>query len=118
MGDHLGEFEQLILFALVSLGEGAYGVSIRQEIEGRADRTVSAGAVYTALERLERRGYVSSSVGDPTPQRGGRRKRFYLITQAGAESLSRSHQTLVRMADGLAPKLARLATSSETGGDR
>lgn len=118
MGDHLGEFEQLILFALVRIGEGAYGVSIRQEIEGRVDRTVSAGAVYTALERLERRGYVSSWVGDPTPRRGGRRKRFYGITGAGAQSLSRSHQTLKRMADGLAPKLADLVTSAESGGER
>ncbi len=113
MGNHLGEFEQLILFALVSLGEDAYGVRIRQEIEARAGRGVSAGAVYTALERLEGRGYVVSRVGEPTPQRGGRRKKYYRIEAGGAAALSRSFETLSRMADGLSGKLADLAVSSD-----
>ena len=118
MGNHLGEFEQLILFALVRLGEKAYGVSIRQEIEARAGRAVSVGAVYTALDRLEGRGYVRSRVGDPTPQRGGRRKKYYEIEPGGAAALSRSYTTLSRMADGLASKLDSLAPAPDGSGDK
>ena len=118
MGHHLGEFEQLILFALVSLGDQAYGVSIRQEIEARAGRAVSVGAVYTALDRLESRGYVRSRVGDPTPQRGGRRKKYYEIEPEGAATLSRSYTTLNRMADGLTAKLDSLAPAPDGSGDR
>ena len=81
MSAHLGEFEQLLLFALVRLGDDAYGVAIRQEVERRTGRMISAGAVYTALDRLEGRGFVSSRVGDPTPQRGGRRKRHYRLEE-------------------------------------
>jgi PadR family transcriptional regulator PadR len=113
MSSHLGEFEQLILFALVSLGDDAYGVSIRREIESRAGRAVSTGAVYTALERLEGRGYVASWVGEPTPQRGGRRKKHYRIEPNGAAALSRAYQTLRRMADGLAGRLAELSVSRD-----
>ena len=118
MGDHLGEFEQLILFALVSLGDDAYGVSVRREIEARAGRGVSAGAVYTALERLEGRGFVSSRVGEPTAQRGGRRKKYYRIEPAGAATLARSYQTLSRMAEGLGAKLAELVPSPEGAGEK
>ena len=117
MGHHLGEFEQLILFALVSLGDQGYGVSIRQEIEARAGRAVSVGAVYTALDRLESRGYVRSWVGDPTPQRGGRRKKYYEIEPAGAATLSRSYTTLNRMAEGLTAKLDSLAPAPDGSGD-
>ena len=113
MGGQLGEFEQLILFSLVSIGDNAYGVSIRKEIEDRAGRPVSVGAVYTALERLEGRGYVVSRVGKPTPQRGGRRKKYYRIEPVGARALSRSYETLSRMADGLAAKLAELAVTPD-----
>ena len=73
---HLGEFEQLLLFALLRLDGDAYGVTIRQSIESRTRRSVPLGQVYTVLQRLESRGLVSSRVGDPTPERGGRRKRF------------------------------------------
>ncbi len=117
MGNHLGEFEQLILFALVSLGDQAYGVTIRQEIEARAGRPVSVGAVYTALDRLESRGYVRSRVGDPTPQRGGRRKKYYEIEPEGAVTLSRSYTTLSRMADGLVAKLDSLAPATDGSRD-
>ena len=105
MGDSLGEFEQLILFALLRLGEDAYGVTIRQEIEKRTGRNVSSGAIYTALERMEARGYVTSRMGDPTPERGGRRKKYYTLEAAGSKALSRSYDALQRMAKGLAPKL-------------
>ena len=106
MRTYLGEFEQLLLFALLQLGEDdAYGSRIRDAIEARTGRTVSPGAVYTALDRLEGRGLVSSVLGEPTPQRGGKRKRYYRIEPQGAELLRRSHDALARMARGLAPKL-------------
>ncbi|HZS46967.1 MAG TPA: helix-turn-helix transcriptional regulator [Blastocatellia bacterium] len=108
MSESLGEFEQLILFALLRLGDNAYGVTIRQEIENRTGRNISSGAVYTALDRMEGRGYVSSIMGEPTPERGGRRKKFYRLEAAGSRALSRSYDALQRMAKGLAPKLGNL----------
>jgi DNA-binding PadR family transcriptional regulator len=108
MRAYLGEFEQLLLFALVQLDGDAYGSGIRRAIERRTGRTVSPGAIYTALDRLESRGLVSSSLGDPTPQRGGKRKRFYQIEPAGAELLRRSQEALARMARGLKPRLDTL----------
>ena len=109
MKTRLGEFEQLLLFALVRLGDNAYGVTIRREIESRTGKSVSSGSVYTAMERLEARGYVSSSVGEPTPRRGGKRKKFYHIERRGAEALSRSYEALHEMAKGLRPRLSDLA---------
>ena len=85
----LGEFEQMTLLALLRLEPDAYGASIRREIEERAGRAVLLGAVYTTLDRMERKGLVSSWVGDPTPERGGRRKKFYRLEPAGAEALAR-----------------------------
>jgi PadR family transcriptional regulator len=105
MRTYLGEFEQLLLFALVQLDDEAYGGRIRELIQARTGRTVSPGAIYTALDRLETRGLVSSSLGDPTPQRGGKRKRYYRLEPEGAELLRRSHQAIAKMARGLAPKL-------------
>jgi DNA-binding PadR family transcriptional regulator len=102
--DWLGEFEQLVLFAVLQLDE-AYGASIREEIEARTGRAVSAGAVYTTLERLDARGLVSSSWGEPTPERGGKRKRYYALEPAGRAALARSWHALRAMARGAAPKL-------------
>jgi DNA-binding PadR family transcriptional regulator len=113
MTTRLGEFEQLLLFALVRLGDNAYGVTIRREIESRTGRSVSSGAIYTAMERLEARGYVSSTTGDPTPRRGGKRKKFYRIERRGAEVLSRSYGALHEMAKGLRPKLADLTAPKQ-----
>ena len=109
----LGEFEQLILFALVALPrDECYGVPIRELIEQRTGRSLSAGAIYTALERLTSRGLVSSGLGEPTAERGGRRKRMYRLEAAGARELSRSVETLRSMSDGLIPALElRLAGS-------
>lgn len=101
MADFLGEFEQLILFALLRLGEEAYGVTVRDEIEARTGRDISAGAVYTALERLESRGFVSSWFGEPTAARGGRRKRHYRIEPAGLRALGRAYDGLQSMARGV-----------------
>ncbi len=105
MGRALGEFEQLVLFALLDLGEDAYGAAIGRSIEERTGREVSAGAVYTALDRLSTRGLVSSEVGDPTPERGGRRRKYYRIEPEGALELSRSVEVLRSMAEGLLPRL-------------
>ena len=102
---HLGEFEQLLLFALARLGAEAYGVTIAREIETRTGRAVSAGAIYTALERLEGRGFVASRLGEPTPQRGGKRKRYYRLEAAGVSALRRSQEALRAMARGLKPNL-------------
>ena len=106
MAKALGEFEQLILFALLHLrGEQAYGVSVRRAIESRTGRRVSSGAVYTALERLEVRGLVSSEVGEPTAERGGRRKRLFQLEPAGQEALERAVRTFHDMSRGLLPLL-------------
>ena len=105
MRTYLGEFEQLLLFALVQLEGDAYGSRIREAIEARTGRTLSPGAIYTALDRMEQRGLVSSTLGDATPQRGGKRKRYYRIEPAGAALLRQSHEALTKMARGLAPKL-------------
>ena|ERR1700679_649507 len=78
-----GEFEQVVLLAILRLGDSAYGVSIRTEIESCVDRKISPGALYTTLERLERKGLVAARSGEPTPERGGRAKRFYKVTKEG-----------------------------------
>ncbi len=109
MNRALGEFEQLILFALVELGDEAYGASIGRAIERRTGRQVSAGAIYTALARLAARGLVTSEVGDPTPERGGRRRKYYRLEPAGAVELSRSVDVMRTMSKGLLPKLETIA---------
>ena len=105
MKTYLGEFEQLLLFAVIELKDDAYGGRIREAIERRTGRSVSPGAAYTALDRLEMRGLVSSTLGEPTAQRGGKRKRYYRIEPAGAELLRRSHDAITSMARAVAPKL-------------
>jgi DNA-binding PadR family transcriptional regulator len=98
---NLGEFEQLILLAILRLGDGAYGVTIRAELADRAGRTIAPGALYTALERLEAKGLVRSRMGDPTPQRGGRAKRYVTVTASGMQALARAVQAYERLLDGL-----------------
>jgi DNA-binding PadR family transcriptional regulator len=98
----LGEFEQLVLLAIVRLDANAYGSTIREEIEDRTDRSVAIGALYTALDRLERKGFVSSTMADPTPERGGRAKRYYRLRPAGVAALRRSREVLSRMWSGIA----------------
>lgn len=98
---NLGEFEQLILLAILRLRDDAYGVTIRAELADRARRNVAPGAMYTALERLESKGLISSRMSDPTPQRGGRAKRHVTVTAAGVKALSRAVQAYERLLDGL-----------------
>jgi PadR family transcriptional regulator len=101
----LREFEQLVLLALVRQGAGAYGVSICDDISERTGRDVSLGAVYKTLERLEDKGLVASSVGAPTPERGGRRKKHYRLLAAGQRALRQSLAAIQRMTDGLEAEL-------------
>jgi DNA-binding PadR family transcriptional regulator len=105
MRAYLGEFEQLLLLAVMHLDDDAYGARIRQTIERRTGRIVSPGAVYTALDRLERRKLVTSWLGEPTAERGGKRKRHYRLEPSGRVLLRRSQEALGRMARGLKPKL-------------
>src|SRR5258706_13562520 len=99
--DHLGGFEYVLILGLLRLSENAYGVTVRQEIEARSGREVSIGAVYATLDRLEAKGYVKSRLGDPTPERGGRSKRFFRVTPKGMLAVNRTHRTMLRMIDGL-----------------
>lgn len=99
--DYLGEFEHIVLLAVLRLGKEAYGVTVRQEIEARTGREVSIGAVYATLDRLEGKGYVQSYAGDPTPERGGRSKRFFNVTSKGAAAVNRTQRALQSMIKGL-----------------
>ena len=95
--DALGEFEQALLLAVAHLGDAAYGVTIRQEIEARTGREVAVGAVYTSLRRLELKGYVKSVLADPTPERGGRAKRYFQITAKGVREVRDAQRMLTNM---------------------
>jgi DNA-binding PadR family transcriptional regulator len=97
----LGDFEQLVLLGVLRCGEAAYGAAIRQEIHQRSGRDVSINAVYTTLDRLESKKLLHSWTGDPTPQRGGRRRKHYALTATGTQALRRAYHSLLAMADGL-----------------
>jgi len=88
----IAEFERAVMLAVLRLGDEAYGVAIRHELEYRLKRGVSFGAVYTTLDRLLGKGLVSSSIGDPTPERGGRAKKFFLVTRAGSAALDHARR--------------------------
>ena len=97
----LGEFEQMVLLAILRLGSVAYGVSIRQEILNCTRRNVSPGALYTTLDRLEKKGAVTSREGEPTPERGGRSKRFYSVTQEGRTQVTEAQRSFRALLSGL-----------------
>ena len=101
-GDNLGEFEQMVMLALIHLKGDAYGVTIRREIQGRTDRQVAIGAVYATLERLENKGYASSTISEPQPVPGGRSKKYFALTRSGVLALKHSREMMQRMADGAA----------------
>lgn len=100
----LGEFEQLVLLAVMRLEGEAYAVPIRQEIENRTSRSVARGALYVTLDRLEEKGYLKSWLADATAERGGRAKRFYEVKPAGAKALEYSWAALRSMWEGLEPR--------------
>ncbi|NNF28356.1 MAG: PadR family transcriptional regulator [Gemmatimonadetes bacterium] len=106
---YLGEFEQLVLFSVLELGDQAYGVAIRSTIERRTGRSPSAGAIYTTLGRLAERGMVSSRVEEPQPGRTGRPRKYYRLRPEGARALKQAYTTMQAMAGGLIPKLTELA---------
>jgi DNA-binding PadR family transcriptional regulator len=99
--DYLGEFEHIVILALFRLEDRAYGVTVRQEIEARTGREVSIGAVYATLDRLQAKGYVKSRLGEPTPERGGRSKRFFRVTAKGVAAVNRTQRALRKMIHGL-----------------
>ena len=101
----LGDFEQLVLLGVLRLADDAYGANIRQEIHARSGRDVSINAVYTTLDRLEGKGLLRSWVGEPTAQRGGRRRKFYALTPAGVTAVRHAWLALRAMADGLEHRL-------------
>lgn len=87
MKNYIGEFEELVLLTIASLGEEAYGISIKISIEERASRELSIGALHSTITRLEEKGMIRSWMGEPTAERGGRRKRHFQLTQAGKVAL-------------------------------
>ena len=108
----LGEFEQILLLALLRLEPEAYGAAIQREIEAQTGRPVLLSAIYTTLDRLERKGLIEYWIGDPTPERGGRRKKLYRLRPAGAAAVSTSLRAIQRLADGIERRLAARAVSS------
>ena len=105
-GELLGSLEHIVLLALLQLGDNAYGMTVRREIEGRTGRNLSIGAVYATLERLETKGYVSSYTGEPTMERGGRAKRLFQIEAAGRQALRASQGAIRKMTVGLRNRTA------------
>ena len=99
--DYLGAFEELVLLAVARLGETGYGMTLRQEIQERTGRDPSIGSVYSTLERLEGKGLISSSEGEPTPVRGGRARRHFRVEPAGVQALQDARRTHEVMWDGL-----------------
>jgi PadR family transcriptional regulator, regulatory protein PadR len=100
-GEFLGEFEQIVLLAVMRLEDDAYGMTVRREIEDRTGRDVSIGAVYATLDRLEQKALVKSKVGAPTQERGGRAKRCFVVTPAGVSAVEHTQLALKRMTTGL-----------------
>jgi DNA-binding PadR family transcriptional regulator len=100
-GDFLGSLEQIVLLALVQLGDHAYGMTVRREIETRTGRNLSIGAIYATLERLEGKGYVSSFTGEPTAERGGRARRHFRVEAEGRRALRTSQEAIRKMSAGL-----------------
>src|SRR5471030_653067 len=97
---HLSTFELMAMLALARLGDDAYGVPIAREIEDSSGREVVLGSVYAALERLEKKDFVSSALGEPTPERGGRAKRYFHLTAQGTREVRDAQRTLLRLSRG------------------
>jgi len=97
----LGEFEQLVMLALLRLGPDAYGAAIRREIEARTGRDLAISAVYVTLDRLEVKGLVRSRIGEPTPQRGGRRRKHFALLPSGRRAIAHACRAFGHMVEGL-----------------
>jgi DNA-binding PadR family transcriptional regulator len=105
--DHIGEFEELALLAVMRLGDSAYGARIQRELESRAGRRASISAIYITLTRLQDKGLVSSWIGAPTDVRGGKARRFFKVEPAGVAALGRARRQLLAMWNGLEGDLER-----------
>jgi PadR family transcriptional regulator, regulatory protein PadR len=97
----LGEFEQVVLLAILRLDDNAYGISIKSEIAICTGRKPAPGALYTTLDRLEEKGLVKSRTGDPTPSRGGRSKRYFTVTPKGIQAVAAAQRSFQRLLRGL-----------------
>lgn len=100
-GSYIGEFEHMVLLAIMQLGDSAYGVAIMDELEERIGRASSRGATYMTLDRMETKGLIKSHMGEPTAERGGRAKRLFTVTPAGAEAVRRSQAAYRELSKGL-----------------
>ena len=100
-GEFLGEFEQMVILAILRLGSDAYGMTVRRELEHTAGRNVTFGTVYGTLERLETKGFVTSSHADPEPVRGGRARRYFRVEPAGELALARARDMMGLMWEGV-----------------
>lgn len=106
---YLGEFEQVVMLAVVRLGDDAYGMNIRREIEARSGRQVTIGATYVTLDRLEEKGYISACEGSPSAERSGRARRFFTVTASGTAALEAAREMQARMWAGIRLGKARKA---------
>lgn len=104
----LGEFEQLVLLSLLRLGNGSYGATIGRDIQERTGREVAAGTLYVTLARLEQKAMIVSYVGSPTRERGGRRRKHYVLATPGEQALGRAYRTFKIMSEGLQDQLEQL----------
>src|SRR5207237_9719155 len=104
--EQLGNFELMVMLAIIRIGENAYGVPVLEELEKRTGRDVAIGSVYAALERLEDKGFVTSELGEATPERGGRAKKYFQVTARGLKEVRETQRALVKLWQGL-PELER-----------
>jgi DNA-binding PadR family transcriptional regulator len=104
---HLGELEQMVLMAVLQLEDNAYGTTVLTELSERGGRKISPGALFATIDRLEGKGLVVSELGDPTPGRGGKRKRFLTVTPKGLIALREAREAWSRMSEGLDEVLER-----------
>lgn len=104
----LGEFEQVVLLTLLRLGNGAWGAAIRRDVQDRLGRELPVSVVYVTLQRLEKKGMVRSYIGEPSNERGGRRRRHYLIDTPGEQALGRSYRAFRKLTEGLEQALTNL----------
>ena len=102
---YLGELEQIVLLAVMRLGDEAYAVPILEQIEAQAGRKIARGALYTALDRLEAKGCLRSRLGEPLPERGGRARRYFTVTPAAIRALKESRLALMRLWRGIESRL-------------
>lgn len=108
MPKNLGQLEQFILYAVLALGRDAYGAAIHREIQDRTGRSILIGAIYTVLDRLEQHALIESEMGEPTAERGGRRRKYYTLLPEGAARLRQAHREHRAMVRGLDKRLERL----------